>query len=502
MSAKTSRSVKALILASGKILAKFVTIAIAAVLTRIFLKTEYATYRQTFLAFNLVAPLLTMGIPMALYFFMPKRKEESKAVLIENLIILSFGALLFSLFLCFGGNRLLAWRFSNPEIAQTLFFLIPYAVFELLSRSVTPCLMSHDRTGQVAIYNIVTRLLLFVFAVSAALIYRSTFAVVIAAVLASATRFVIGLYLMWSASANTNAMPKWDGIKGQLKYGIPLGIAGAVSTLSVVLDKFVVASLCDAETFAVYTVGAFELPLASILTGSITAVLLADLSQFHSDGKREEGITVWGRAAFKCSLIVLPAMALMLVFAPYLITILFSEKYAESVVPFRLYLLLIPMRVVNYGSMIMSAGASHLILIRAIIGLILNIGLSIFLTIQIGAIGAAIATIAVAYLFRMPFNLVVISRLWGTPLSKVLPWSKLFGVAAITSCSCSIFLLASIWPSIYSLILFALAPVYAALVIALFMFFGLVERDLPGKIWNKLLRKIRKRRPDLDSNES
>ena len=108
-----SRTFKAAILASGQFLASCAGIIGFAVLSRVFNKQDYATYRQTILAYRFVAPLLILGLPQALYYFLPDEKKRPRGVLYENMILLTVLAILFSLFLLCGGNRLLAWRFNN-----------------------------------------------------------------------------------------------------------------------------------------------------------------------------------------------------------------------------------------------------------------------------------------------------------------------------------------------------------------------------------------------------
>ncbi len=454
------------------------SILVAAALARIFYKAEYATYQQTFLAFNFVVPFLVMGIPMAVYYYVPQRRNASRAVLLENLAILTVGALLFSLFIVLGGNKALAWQFGNPDLASTLYLLMPYALFEMCSKPVGPCLMTHDRAHQVAFYNIATRLALLILAVSAALIYRSTEAVIAAAVVASFGRACFGMRLMWVATRNTSSTPTKSGLIAQIKYGVPLGLAGVFGTLVVTTDKIIVASICDLDTFAVYSVGAFEIPIVSIVTGAVTAVLLTDLSAMFAEKRLSDAISLWSRAALKCSMIILPVMVCLFVIAPDAITLLFSDKYAESVLPFRMYLLLLPIRIANYGSMIMSAGKSRLILNREIIGFVFNLLLSIALTLAFGFIGAIIATVCVIYFWTMPFNLFVIARLWRTTPSALLPWRRLFLVMSLSVAACPVLLFANFLHDFHKVLRLALlVPAYFGLVCVLFAYSNLLPKD-------------------------
>ena len=91
-------------------------LAIAAVLSRVFDKVDYATYRQTLLVYQFVGPLLGLGLPAALFYFLPGEASRLRAVLLENLILLGALGGAFSLFLVLGGNRLIASQFSTPEL--------------------------------------------------------------------------------------------------------------------------------------------------------------------------------------------------------------------------------------------------------------------------------------------------------------------------------------------------------------------------------------------------
>ena len=111
-----SRTVKAGILASGTFLTTCVRLISAIILARVLSMYDYATYRQTLLAYAFVSPLLMLGLPDALYYFLPGENKRPRSLLMENLLLLSFMAGLFSLFLLFGGNRLLA----RPQIPGPL----------------------------------------------------------------------------------------------------------------------------------------------------------------------------------------------------------------------------------------------------------------------------------------------------------------------------------------------------------------------------------------------
>jgi len=79
-----SRSVKAGILAFGKLIASLSGMFCFAALTRLLDETEYATYRQALLVYMTTAPVLVMGLSQALSYFLPREPERGRALVIEG----------------------------------------------------------------------------------------------------------------------------------------------------------------------------------------------------------------------------------------------------------------------------------------------------------------------------------------------------------------------------------------------------------------------------------
>ena len=80
--------------------------------------------------------------------------------LIENLTLLFVLGGVFSLFLLAGGNKLLAWQFSNPDLEKTLLWMIPYPLFTLPAALLGAVLVVQGKVNTLTIYNILSRLLL------------------------------------------------------------------------------------------------------------------------------------------------------------------------------------------------------------------------------------------------------------------------------------------------------------------------------------------------------
>lgn len=331
-----------------------------------------------------------------------------------------------------GGNELLAKRFSNPALSRLLLIFSPFAMLALPVTAIGACLVSCNRVKTLTVYNVASRVVIFACIMGLVLIWRRPEAAISGVVVGELIVFLPAIVLMYRAAAGQDWRPSKENIWEQLKYSLPLGLAGMIGIICMNLDKVLVSSLCPPTDFAVYVNGAIEVPLISVITGSVMAILIPEFAIMHQHGQNEQILPLWHRAMAKCAMLLFPIMAFLFVMAPQVIKVLFSAKYAASAVPFRIYLLLLPIRITQFGAILMASGKGSWILIRTIIELVLNGILSIILIRQIGYLGAAVATVIIVYTWAIPFNLVAILKLCKSSLAKLLPYRALMKIAVVT----------------------------------------------------------------------
>lgn len=423
-----SRTFKAALLGSGKFLVTLTGLISAAVLARVLTKTDYAAYRQTFLTYRFVAPFLSMGLPMALYYFLPIDKGHSRSTLSGNLFLLFCMGFLFLGFILCGGNQLLAKRFSNPVLSKLLLIFSPYAIVVLPARAIDACMVSFGKIKTLTIYNIAGRLVVLICIIGLALIWRSSLGAVLGAVSAETLLFFPALFLMYKSTKRDKWLPNKNNMRKQIKYSVPLGLSTTIGTMYQNLDKILVSSLCTPEEFAVYVNGAIEIPLIGVITGSVISILIPEFAEMYQHKKNEEILSLWHRAMLKCALLIFPIMIFLLIMASEIIQLLFSAKYADSTKPFRVYLLLLPIRITTFGSIFMASDNNLLVLYNTTVELALNFILSITLINYMGSIGAAIATVLVTYLWGVPYCLFFIRKILGVKFFRVFPCRRLVNI--------------------------------------------------------------------------
>ncbi|NLB60466.1 MAG: oligosaccharide flippase family protein, partial [Lentisphaerae bacterium] len=320
------------------------------VMARVLSQTELATYRQTLLAYQVAMPLLSLGITHGIYYFLPTEKKRGRGIVVDALVMMLVMGSLYALFIALGGNHVLAKRFSNPAIVNTLVYLVPLPLVMLPAGLLASVMVVQQQIKRLTIYNILTNLVLGAGIIGACLYWKKPEAMVIAQVAIGVAIGMIGIRLMLRVAPRDDWRPSWQGMKTLLFFSMPLVTASALGSIFQQLDKIIVSSMCDPASFAVYSNRAIEIPLVGIITGSIAAVIQPDLRRMVAGGDKRAALALFSQAADKSALILIPVMMFLMVSAEPFILTLFSSKYAGSVLPFRLYLLILPIRIAQYGS--------------------------------------------------------------------------------------------------------------------------------------------------------
>lgn len=418
----TSRTSKVFSLTLGQALTSLVMLISSMILARVLSKHDLATVRQTLLAYRFAAPLLMLGVPQAVFYFLPGEKSRPRGVLIDNFTILTVLGGVFSLFLALGGNELLALRFSNPDLSKTLRWMIPYPLFVMPVAMLGGVMVIKERVRAFAAYTIVSNTILALTVIGAALWTQGYTGPLAAQILVPAVFLPVALWLAFSSVPGKWTLPNPSSMREMLKFSVPLGMATMFGTMTMQLDKVIVSVLTSPEEFAVFSNGAVEVPLIGIITGSVTVVVLAEMRKSAAEGKYQETVRLFRLTAEKTSYILFPAMFFLFISADSFIQTLFSEKYADSVVPFRWYLLLLPVRTVVFGSLLMAMNKTKVILFRSFVSLCVNCVLSIIFVSIFGAWGAVIATVVTVYLWDVAYNLYTFEKL------LLIPWFHFFPI--------------------------------------------------------------------------
>lgn len=458
------------------------------VFTRLLSKEDYATYLQTFLAYDFVTPLLTLGIPSALYYFLPNEPRGKKVVTEVMLLLLLMGSV-YSLFMLCGGTSLLAKRFSNPALTETLPWLNAYPLYTFPVACLSAILVVNDKVLLNSRYNVLTGLALTLLTIVATVIghnYAYPLAVKIAFPL---LMFPLALYFAFRYTAGAFEVPEASNMWKILKFSVPLGMASIFASLALQLSNVIVSSFCPPGDYAIYAVGAREIPLISAITGSVAVVIMADMAKQIKDGKREEALQLFNKGTTATSMLLMPIMVFLFVFGDSFIHILFSQSYSNSIIPFRIYLLYLPIRIAQYNSVYIAFGQSRAVLFRTTLHMLLTVLFCVCFVWLFGYWGAALGAILASYLWAVPYNIVKLSESFQCKKREVLPFSKI-GNSLMFSVICGMISLPCLFISSSPLVTFCLGGlVYFTAYYLLMSRFNPEFKQLTYPIIHKFKRK-------------
>jgi O-antigen/teichoic acid export membrane protein len=424
-------TVKAGIISFGKLVTSLSSLAAAAILSRFLSKTDYGTYRQVWLIYNTVAPVLILGLPVSVNYFVPRMKpSEQKALNLQTYLLLAALGLILSLLL-FLGAPFVARSFDNAALTEMLriFSLIPVLTLPTLYyQNLFICLNKARLAAEISILTGITQVGAVVVPVVLGYGIRTVF---LSLVVFSVFQLVVVTYATFRPFVG--GQKEWTKLLpiDQLKYAIPIGLSGIAGTLTQQVDKIMISTYFLAAQYAIYCNGATEVPLIDIITGSVTAVLMPEFVRVYENHDTQALIRIWNNAIRKVSLIILPTMLFLGVFATEALTFLFSEEYAASAGIFRIYLLALPLRVTNYAMLFMAMGRSGLVFRYSSYTLACNIALNFVLLKVVGFSGPAIGTVLTLY-FTAALRLWKIAKLLRTPLPIVVPWRVLGKILSIS----------------------------------------------------------------------
>ena len=382
----------------GSTLTAVVFLCIDIVLSRTVSVTQMGEWKQLILLVQLFIPIFYFGIPEGFKYLLAKNPNRQHYLFLNALsITLLFTVVIFILNLLGFWNWILVLM-GNTNSRESL-LVFPAIYFAI---------MIYMLMQYISINNFKTRI--FFIAVIAASLFQLA---------------IIGvLYFMFQDSAYLQSMINWIFVTlilgnyliravvlgfeipfsfgnfrirkqvlfQMLSFGIPLYLASYVGVLTLNIDKLIVSKMGGTEQFAVYAIGAFEVPLIGIISVAFAKTLFPKAVEFIQEGSAHKAKKLWMDTTIKLSYITYPIIIVLLLISKPFILLLFGENYEGAIPIFRTYLLLLIWRNNAYGLMIQAKGETKWITLYTVIAFLINGILSYVFYIQIGLIGVVYAT--------------------------------------------------------------------------------------------------------------
>jgi O-antigen/teichoic acid export membrane protein len=421
-------------LATGALGTQVLAIVLLVALARLVSKPELGGYQQISLIYGILQPLLVGGIPAALLYFVPRSHDlAEKRVWVGNSYLL-LGASGLAISIVIAVARVpIADAIGNPDLAGPLLVYAPHPFFAFVTSIASTALVAVRRAGVAAILTTFTGALTLVAVLVAVAIEPNTAHMAAGLVVSAACAAVVSTFAVYRiVGVSFRRADATRGVRTLLAYGLPLALTGLVGRVAWQFDRLVVSHRFSPALFAVYAIGAVELPITSIVQQSVNAVLVPALSERYAANDLHGMAALWRRAIRRTSLVLLPAFVFFMIAAEPTMVVFFGSGYADSVSIFRIYLLLVPIRVATYGIITQAIGRTRINLMGSFLFLGVNAILVLALVGPLGlkgpALGTVLATAALAgyYLIRLRSVL-------GMSIRALFPWRLLAANLAVSA---------------------------------------------------------------------
>ena len=338
---RRSLTSSALWLLSAKTLGFGFMFLLPVLLVRTLSLHDFGVYKQVFLVVGTAVSLLPLGFGMSAYYFLPRLTERRGRVVL-NIVIFHLGVALVAAGVLACKPEVLGAIFNEPGLTQYA-PLIGLVVLLWIPSSCLETIAVADGNAPLAGKFIVgLQLSKAVLLLAAAWAYGTISALVLAAV-------VHGLFQTATLLAYLSARfggywrdADWSVMRAQLAYALPHGAAALLYWFQVDLHRYFVAHQFDAETYAIYAIGCFELPMLGILNESVGSVLIPRMSELQRDGRRHDIVRLAAGAVRKLAGVHVPLYALLTVVGFELITLLFTPRYQAAWPIFAINMTMIP----------------------------------------------------------------------------------------------------------------------------------------------------------------
>lgn len=404
------------------------------IIARYFSPMDFATYQQTIMVLSFT-PLFTFGFIESIIYFASRYQDERK-ILSNTFYHLLLAGTLSSAIVYFLRNCIALWL-QNPslEIALRVYCLIPF--FSFLISTIPNYFIGKEKpaTGRnliIILYLIISAaIVLTIFNFSnltpSQLLSIRLWATIFAA-------FIALFFLIFHAGWFFRYFD-FDNYRQLGNYAFSLGIARFVPVLSIHLDKIMVSVMLGPVSFAYYKIGAREIPLATIIIMSLGSALLPYYVNLVKKNELEEIRRLWLKGTVRAALFNFPLGLVCFAFAPFIITTIFGKSYEPSANIFRVYALILLIRL-NDGDILAKAfNANKIILQASIFALVFNLISNYILIKLIGGIGAALATLITVAL-AWGYRLIKYRKLLKCGFDRIMPWKQLgFLMMATLGCT-------------------------------------------------------------------
>ena len=342
---------------------------------------------------------LKWGLINSLYYFYPQEKEKQTEILSQTFYLLVIVGIFFIPIL-YVLRYSIADLFNSLIIATLVSPICLYFFFMLISLILDSLFILEKKSKVVVIYEITNKTLRGFFVIGTAIIFKDIYYVLWSLAIFALIRFAtLYIYLKKNYGIKLSKL-EISLLKSQLRYAFPIGSARMVGEIGKKIDKFIIAAFLTPAHFATYTIARFGIPFIDLFYSSVSQVIIPQMTIKKKTEDLVEIKRLWHKMIDLFSVFTIPMVILFEMLAMIIITLLFTNQYIESVLIYRILLLLSFQYMINPAVVLRACNKPKIIFKTHLYSAILSIILSFILILKFGLIGAAFSVVFSSY-FRL-----------------------------------------------------------------------------------------------------
>ncbi|MHB8962255.1 MAG: oligosaccharide flippase family protein [Saccharofermentanales bacterium] len=409
---------------SSKTIMAGVSLLTAILLSHFLTLNVFGTYSQILLTINLATAVFMTGLPAGIDFFLAKAsdaQDRQKFISVYYTVSTALGFLT-GLVLVLSVSSITDY-FANPLIGRFVYILAVLPWTMIVMSGIGNLLVAYHRAAHLMYFRIANGAVLLL-AIAAAEWLELEFSVYMLIFVTVESIFTLMCYVIIKKTIHEFRIDfDKDIFRNILAYSLPVGLASVTGFLNIEFGKLFTAQYFSTSDMAIYCNASREMPF-TIIALSITTVLMPKLAALLKKGSIKKCVALWGSSVTLSYMVLCYFAVVMFVLAPELITLLYSAQYLPGAEVFRIYSIVLLLRVTYCGIILHSVGRSRFIIYSSLASLAANMLFCYIFYNIFGFIGPAIATLASIALLQL-IQLVSTSRHISFPFGKLFPWKLL-----------------------------------------------------------------------------
>jgi len=432
MSQEYSLSTQAAYVFIGRISSSILSLVVPIILVRIFSQEEYGLYQQALLISMTFVEVLKWGLINSLFYFYPIDKEKLSELLSQTFYMLLFIGIVF-LPLFYLLRFAISDLFNSTMFLSLIWPIAFYFFFMLMSLILNSLFVLEKKSKIVVIYEMVNQIMRITFVLGTVIIFKDIYVLMWGLSLFALLRsIVLYSYLKINYKISYNKI-EMSYLLSQIRYVFPIGGARLVKEIGSKIDKYILCGMFSPAQFAIYAVANLKIPIIDLFYGSVGNVIIPAMTLHSKNNELQITKELWHKMIVKYATITIPAVILCFLLAKDIVTLLYTDKYIESVNIFRIFLIIFLVQMINPSSVLRSCKETKVIFKSHFYSTIVAVVLSYLLIKNYGMIGGAMSVLISSYV-RTLIQAKKVKEVLSLNLKKLLPWFDLSKIMIYSVC--------------------------------------------------------------------